>query len=289
MRAPGKVIAGALVLAVVTVGCMPADGSGGTWRTVSWSRADSPDSAALPLAADVSFTAGRFNLRAASEAALYSADLTWNSEGRAQPEHSFDPASRTLQVGLGRAESNVPGDGRSGDGRLRLALTRSVPVAVQVRLAGTASDLDLTGMLVESAQVSGSMSDIRVHIDEPNQYPASLLRLDNRYGRMTATRLGNANVDTVAVHNDIGSAVLDFSGRWSRDMVLQLDASLSRVELRVPDGIGVQVELDDRWSEAPSGWLRDGNRVTSPNWDGARHKLTILGRKTLTRLVVVSG
>src|SRR5690606_30815995 len=202
-------LAGALLLAAA--GCMPEEESRGTWRTVSWSR---PAALAdtLPLSANVTYKTGHFTIRAASAPVLYTANLTFDADVQEQPSHSFDPDTRELYVGLGRGSVNMPDGAGASEGRLRLSLSRTVPLHLQTRLAGTASDLDLTGMRLERAQVMSSMSDVRVHMDEPNAAHGTVIRLDNRYGRMVAVRLANANADTITVNSDFGAVDLDFSG-----------------------------------------------------------------------------
>lgn len=279
-------LAGALLLAAA--GCMPEEESRGTWRTVSWSR---PAALAdtLPLSANVTYKAGHFTIRAASAPVLYTANLTFDADVQEQPSHSFDPDTRELYVGLGRGSVNMPDGAGASEGRLRLSLSRTVPLHLQTRLAGTASDLDLTGMRLERAQVMSSMSDVRVHMDEPNAAHGTVIRLDNRYGRMVAVRLANANADTITVNSDFGAVDLDFSGRWTRNVVLELEATVGDVKLRVPTGVGVEVQLDDRWGGAPDSWSRDGNRSVSPGWEGAQYRLSVRGRKTVARLSVVGG
>lgn len=279
-----RTVGGSLLVLACVAGCMPSDGSEGAWRTISWSRTDA-GADTLPLNADVRYAAGRLAIRGAAAPVLYAADLTWDADADVSPTYSYDSASRTLVVGLERGTLQWPEDD-GADGELRLALTRESPTWLQLRLGGTASDVDLTGIRLVDARLATSLSDVSLHFDEPNQATASQLRLENRFGRLRARGLGNANAASIQASSDFGAVDLDFSGRWTRDVTLELDARLSRVVLRVPDDIGVEIQVGGGWGDTPTGWSRTDDRAVSPNWDQARHHLSVRGSTSLARLTV---
>lgn len=284
MIALRSMAAGALLL-IPLWACMPADGQEGTWRTVSWSRMQ-PVEDSLPFSADVRYAAGRLALRSASLPVLYSADLTWDADASDAPQHSYDSLSRALVVQLDRGSVRWPNTEGAGDGQLRLALSRSQPLSLRVELGGTASDLDMTGLRLADAHVMSSLSDVWLHFDEPNLRGSDELRIENRFGRVRARGLGNANASSISASSDLGALELDFSGRWTRDMTLELAATLSRVSLRVPDDIGVEMIVNGRWGNMPDDWTTDGDRMVSPNWDQARYHLSVRGRTTMARVTV---
>lgn len=287
MRRRSTASAALASLALAIAACMPSDGSNGTWRTVSWVRLQpGEETDSLPLLVNVAYAAGRVSLRGASAPLLYRAALTWDASQTPQPSFRFDSGARQLALELDRGSLRWRGPDASDAAGLRLALSREVPVELDLSLNGTASDLDLTGLRLWRATIRSGMGDVTVHLDEPNRLTGRELRLENEFGRLEAQGLGNANVGRVRARSSFGALELDFSGRWSQDVTLDLDANLAVVELRVPEDIGVEIAVDGNWGDPPAGWTRTGGTVTSPNWDAARHRLRVAGSVTLARLRV---
>src|SRR5690606_33739409 len=102
----------------------------------------------------------------------------------------------------------------------------------------------------------------------------------------TSSGLGNLRAAEMELRSTAGAVHLNLAGDWSGDLALQLVARASAVAINVPADIGVSMRLRSRISSVPDGWFRDGDRMVSPNWADARHRLSIDGSATLSRVDV---
>jgi len=238
----------------------------------------------LPLEVVVDHGVGKVVLHGADQPLLYQAQLAYDPR-RSEPVYDFDAAARRLRIGARR-----PGDGSGGAPELRLDLARTVPVALTVNMGTAAADLDLGGMRLTRLAVESGASDAVLHFDAPNRVPMERLDLDVGAASLRARGLGNARARDVRVRMNVGSAELDFDGEWSADVALQLQITLGKVVLRVPDDVGVRVETSGiLGSFDESGFERRGDAWLSPNWDSAPRKLVVRSRTTVGRLEIRRG
>ena len=108
--------------------------------------------------------------------------------------------------------------------------------------AGEAS-LDLTGLRLSGLSVTSGSTDLVLAFGAPNPEPLGRLQLTAGAGKVTATGLGHANFDQLAVLGGAGAVDLDFSGAFHRSAMADIKAGAGRVTVHVPSGIGVRVTL----------------------------------------------
>jgi hypothetical protein len=238
----------------------------------------------MPLEVVVDHGVGKVVLHGTDERMLYQAQLAYDPR-RSEPVYDYDAKARRLRVGARR-----PGDGPGGAPELRLDLARTVPVALTVNMGTAEADLDLGGMRLTRLAVESGASDAVLHFDAPNRVPMERLDLDVGAASLRARGLANARARDVRVRMNVGSAELDFDGEWTNDVELQLQITVGKVVLRVPDDVGVRVEtsgvlgsFDDR------GFERRGDAWLSPNWNTAVRKLVVRSRTTVGRLEIRRG
>ena len=238
----------------------------------------------LPLEVVVDHGVGKVVLHGTDERLLYQAQLAYDPR-RSEPVYDYDAAARRLRVGARR-----PGEGAGGAPELRLDLARSVPVALTVNMGTAEADLDLGGMRLTRLAVESGASDAVLHFDAPNRVPMERLDLDVGAASLRARGLANARARDVRVRMNVGSAELDFDGEWTTDVELQLQITVGKVVLRVPDDVGVRVETSGiLGSFDDTGFERRGDAWLSPNWNSATRKLVVRSRTTVGRLEIRRG
>lgn len=253
------------------------------WRTLESSR-QLHDSAARFV--EVRYGAGRLELRPSAGALLYQMHLKYDAE-RTEPLHDYDPGTRTLRLGI-RDHPKVS-FGRSDDaGRMDLALSRAVPLSLDLKLGAVEADLDLTGLALSSLRVHSGASDARIRFDSLNPLPMQTLLIEMGAAHMSATGLANANADTIRVEAGVGGVELDFGGSWRGDVVLFLRVALGGAALRVPDDVGIRVDLQKFLVSFDHEGLvkRDDGAWYSRNWDTARHHLRVHAQTTFGTLEI---
>ena len=256
-----------------------------SWRTLDVSRqiADSG-----PANVKVVYGTGAFGLRGTSTPLLYHMQLRYDGT-RSQPRHSFNPATRELQVGVQKSDMRFTGRDDGDEGRLQLELSRTTPIDLALDLGAVEADLDLTGLRLSRVQIKSGASDGRIRFDSLNATRMSALDISLGAASFRADRLANANAASIRVDAGVGNLELDMGGQWTQDIDLHVEVMLGIVTVHVPSDVGVRVILQKTFASFDHEGLveRDGAWV-SRNWDSAPRKLhvaaeTVFGKLTIDR------
>jgi len=123
--------------------------------------------------------------------------------------------------------------------------------------------------------------------DQPNPVEMNLLRYETGASSVEITGLANANFTTMEFSGGAGSYTLDFSGDLQRSASIHIQAGVSNLTLEIPEGIPVQLTLQDALASVNpvSGWTQNGAVFTQA---GSGPQLVIVveigaGNLTLTR------
>jgi len=273
----------ALGLASVAVSVVTSTATAQSWRTLDVAR-QLTDSA--PASVQVVYGTGRIGVRATSNPLLYHMQLRYDAT-RAQPRHTFDVASRKLQIGMQKSEMRFSGRNDADAGHLQLELSRSAPVDLSLDLGAVESDLDLTGLRISRLHVESGASDAKLRFDSLNATRMSVLEVSLGAASFRGDRLANANARDIRVDAGIGSVELDLGGQWTQDIDLRVDVTLGIVTIHVPSDVGVHVTLDKTLASFDHEGLteRDGGWV-SKNWDSAPHKLRVAAETVFGKLSI---
>jgi hypothetical protein len=277
--------AGLLLLAFATTA------SAQTWRTVSSSRQLHGES---ELNVSVNYGAGRFTLLPASSGTLYRMDLRYDEE-RVAPLREFDAASGTLRLGVrsldrGNGVRVSLGDRRRGDPppTLDIALTRDVPLNLELNLGAVQADVDLTGLSLRSVQFRTGASETRVRFGEPNPVACDELDMQAGAAAFTVTGIANANCRRLTFSGGVGDVTLDFTGEWRQPMAADINVSIGSLNLRIPRDVAVSIRLNRFLASFEQrGFTKRGSTYYSSNWDSARHRLTLDVRAAIGGVDVV--
>jgi hypothetical protein len=254
------------------------------WRSYDVSR-QLHDS--VPQRIKVQYGAGRVDVRATDDPLLYGMHLRYD-ELRASPLHRHDAEQRSTLLGLERRRgirSSSTGDSESGE--LRLLLPRTIPLDLDLEFGGTEAMLELGGLALQSVRLECGATDAKLGFTVPNR--AHMRELDVSVGAagFTALHLANANADLIRVRGGVGVVDLDFSGVWSRDLAVESRVALGKLTLRVPDDVGVRVEIQRVAAGFDhTGLVKRDDAWYSRNWDSARHKLRIRAETVIGGIAV---
>jgi hypothetical protein len=267
----------ARVLAVAAL-CAPllaaSAQSGGTWRTIEVSR-QLRDSA--PQRVKVQFDAGRVDVRGTDARVLYAMRLRYDEE-RASPLHRYDQEQHSALLGAeSRGNALRTSSSRSAEAsELRLTLPTAVPLDLDLELGGTEAKLDLGGLAIQSLRLECGATDATLDFATPNRSHMRELAVGIGAAEFTATRLANANAEQIRLRGGIGTVDLDFAGSWTRDLDVVTRLAIGKLTVRVPDDVGVRVEVKRVAAGFDhEGLVKRGDAWFSPNWDSSRHKLRI--------------
>jgi len=273
----------ALGVAAIATSLVASTAGAQSWRTLDVARQLS-DSA--PASVQVVYGTGQIGVRATSSPLLYHMQLRYDAT-RSQPRHSFDVASRKLQIGVQKSEMRFSGRNDADAAHLQLELSRSTPLDLSLDLGAVESDLDLTGLRISRLRVESSASDARLRFDSLNATRMSVLEISLGAASFRGDRLANANAPDIRVDAGVGNVELDLGGQWTQDIDLHLDVTLGIVTIHVPSDVGVHVSLEKTFASFDHEGLveRDGAWV-SKNWDSAPHKVRVTAETVFGKLSI---
>ncbi|HEX8725434.1 MAG TPA: LiaF domain-containing protein [Gemmatimonadaceae bacterium] len=257
-------------------GALPSIAGAQSWRTLDVSR-QLRDTTELHV--HVQYGAGRFDLRGANTPVLYSMELRYD-ENSATPLHRFDATAGTLDIGLkDAADGSHWIHHQSDDGNnaaMRLMLAPTVPMDLTLSLGATEARVDLGGLTLRGLHIESGAADETVDFSSPNRARLGAITVDVGAASFAATNLANANASTVNVHGGVGALTLGFGGTWTGDMDANVQVTLGKVTLRIPDDVGVQLDMQRFLTSFDNDGLvkRDGSYY-SDNWDSARYHLRV--------------
>lgn len=260
-------------LALLPLAAYPRTSHAQTWRTVELAR-QVRDSAEHRVR--VEYGRGRFLLFAGEPRRLYDARIRFD-ETRGTPASSYEADSRTVTLGVHYdGEERSGRSGKESMGEMRLTLSPEVPLDLDLELGAVDSEIELGGLAVRALSLDASASRAVVTFEEPNRTEMRMLNLRAQAASLRATSLANANAAAMRFATGVGNIELDFGGRWSGDIEATVDVTLGRVHVRIPEEVGVRVEMSRLIARFSHPDLeRQGDAWVSDNWSSAEHRLTL--------------
>lgn len=258
-----------MLAAAAALVMMPAGAEAQSWRTVTMSRQlEEYDD----LRVDVRYGAGVFSVRSTAEGLLYRMNLKYD-EDRFEPVADF--SGDRLELGV---ETRRRGLGIDTDeaGELRLELARGVPMDLDLEFGAVKADVDLGGLALTDLDLSTGASESVIDISELNPSEMETASFEVGAADFTIRNLGNLNAARIRLDAGVGSLKLGLDGRWQRDARLGIDMGLGSLELRVPEGLGIQLRKDSFLTSLDSeGLVKRGNVYESLDFDSAERRVVI--------------
>ena len=240
------------------------------WSTVTASRqlADEQE-----VRVHVKYGAGVLLVRPGDSGALYRMELRYDQDAT-EPRTRYEDG--LLEIGVDRVGRGINLDRDDESGRLELALTREVPLYLDLEFGAARADFDLGGLALRGLEVETGASDTRIEVSEPNPAEMEVASIEMGAANLVATQLGNLNAERIRVEAKAGKATLDFTGEWRRSAEVSVDLDLGAAELRFPRGLGVQLTTDVFLTSLDAQeMIRRGDDYYSLNWDSADTRVTV--------------
>lgn len=263
----GACLAGALVMVLLGG---PADVAAQSWRTMTVSR---QIEGTEHVAVQLRYGAGEFRLSPAVDGLLYRMELRYD-EDTTEPIAAFD--GRRLELGVESQGKNIRIGRSKGSGSMDVALGRGVPMSLEFELGAVEATFDLGGLSLTDLDIRTGASASSLDVSEPNPETMRRARLQVGAAEFSARRLGNLNADHLEVGAGVGDVTLDFSGRWQRDLQVEVQMGVGSLQLRFPEGMGVRLVKQSLLTSLDSqGLIKRGDAFESPDWDSAQRRITI--------------
>lgn len=228
------------------------------------------------LSADLRLDIGSLEISADKGSALYAVDLDYDKSSY-EPHIQYEPGeegdfSFSLQsvhkIGI-RSERE--------QNRLRLNLTGSLPVKLDINNGVGDARLSLSGLRVASLDLESGVGGSRLSCYEANPIACERIRIKNGVGSVEAVGLGNLNFRELEFEGGVGGANLDFTGEWAQDADISIQVGVGGVTVRMPRDIGVRVEAQKHFLSGLhlEGFTQRDSLYYSENYDKARHRVSL--------------
>lgn len=242
-----------------------------SWRTVTSAR-QAWDK--MPLDVKVEYGAGELRLEPATAPLLYQLEMRYD-EDAFSPITDYDAEARRLRLGV-RSHDRRGGVNLDEGSRATLALARDVPLTLDLEFGAGQADLDLGGMSLRRLNLSTGASETHIRFGSPNAIPAEAINIEAGAAEVEVVGLGNARAARYTFQGGVGSTLLDFTGTWSADAHASVKMGIGSIRLRFPRGLGVRLNKSSFLTSFDSeGLVKRGSSYYSPDWDTARHRLSI--------------
>lgn len=234
------------------------------WRTITSTRQSRNEES---LNVDVEYGAGRLFITPATNNALYKATLRYDAK-------AFKPLTQyqngNLRVGI--QGGSIKGRNMKS-GRLDLALSTRVPLDLDMKFGAVQTNMELGGLRVRSARIKTGASETDIAVSKPNAEKCSRLKIEVGAADFHAVGLGNLGCESIDLDGGVGDITLDFNGAWRGTSNIEINMGFGSLTLRLPRGLGVQVQKSGFLASFDSqGLVKRGNVYYSENWEKSTNR-----------------
>lgn len=256
------------VLAALPSGAVQAQ----EWRSITSARQVQDRS---PLDVQIRYGAGELKLEPAESPMLYQMDMRYD-ERHFTPITAYDADARSLRLGTEGSDQRRRNVNVREGGHATIALTREVPLDLQLQFGAGEADIDLGGMALRRVSISTGASDTKVRFSARNPIVADQIRIEAGAASLEVSGLANTRAERFSFQGGVGSTMLDFSGEWTRSATASVQMGIGSVVLRVPRGVGVKVSRSSFLTSFDSeGLVKRGNNFYSTDWETATYQLDL--------------
>lgn len=283
-RAVRTLLPSVLLLAVTA---LPAAGQ--SWRTIAKARQLRGQDF---LEVNIEYAVGKLEVGKGPSALLYRFESRYDEDiFRLQSNYLESEGRGTLRIDIaGENDIDIKRmrDYDDKAGNLKLDLSPTIPVALNVEMGAAEARLDLGGLRLRGVTLQTGASDTEIHFSQVNPEVAETCIFKAGAASVEIRQLGNSNCQRISVSGGVGAIDLDFSGDWKHDAAADINVGLGGIELRVPAELGVRIEKNTFLMafDAPGFEKQNGGVYLSDNWDTADRKLTINIRGALGGITV---
>jgi len=257
------------MMSMVSIAALLPPEAAAQLRTVSMSRQLEDED---EVRVQVQYGAGEFSVRSMDAGLLYRMSLEYD-EDRYEPVAEYE--DHTLQVGIESIRNGFGRRNRDG-GRLDLELARGVPMDLDLEFGAVRAEVDLGGLALTGLELSTGASESAIDVSEPSTASMEVARFEVGAAEFEARRLGNLNAARIEVDAGVGSITLWLDGEWRQDARVGIDMGLGSLELRVPEGLGLELRKDSFLTSLDSeGLVKRGDVYQSLDWDEAARRVTV--------------
>lgn len=227
------------------------------------------------LRAKIELNVGQLLVTSGEPGTTYDLNLYYD-ENAFEPRLNFERSSAQARLDFNLSgKSRV--NGRIGKTRLDVKLNPEARIDLDAQTGVAESEIDLTGLRITDIHLEAGVGETRVVSAAPNPEVCRRIRVESGVGTLKMSGLGNLNFERMDFHGGVGAAEIEFSGDWQRDAEVDLDVGIGGVDIGLPRGLGVEIQMSKSWLSGIDirGFEKHGNHYSSENLDQATRRIRI--------------
>jgi hypothetical protein len=228
---------------------------------------------AASASVEIFFGAGELEIEAGTSDELFSGHFRYNVE-RWKPEVAYEDGALTVEQGGSEDDWGIPTGNTHNEWKLEFS--PEVPLTMDLSVGAGDGELDFTGLQLEALNLDVGAGDFEVRFGEPNEAEMDHLTVDAGASKLEVRGIGNAGPERMKVQGGVGDITLDLTGDWPRSADVEIVAGVGLLTLRLPDDVGVEVEIEGGLSSVnASGLRRQGDAYVNDAFGEADTELRI--------------
>lgn len=224
---------------------------------------------------DILFGAGEMEITAGDSAQLFSGRFLYNVD-EWEPEITHREGKLVIRQGDDDESWGWPDDEDTARNEWELAFSPEVPLEMDIKAGAGEGELDFTDLQLEKLDIDLGAGDFSVAFNAPNPAEMSRFTLDVGAASLEIAGVGNASPRDMVVQSGAGEITLDLTGDWDNSADIEVTAGVGQLDLRLPDDVGVRVEVKGGLSNVEaSGLRRSGGAYVNDAYGEAEIELNI--------------
>ncbi len=233
-------------------------------------REEIPLGGAESATVEMFFGAGELEIESGATDQLLEGHFRYNIE-QWEPKIDFQDGVLTIKQGDNEDWGISAGNARNA---WELKFSPDIPLEMDLKVGAGEGRMDFTDLQLTTLELDLGAGDFSVRFDEPNQARLERFTLDAGASKLDVRGIGNAGPEQVVVQGGVGDITLDFTGDWARSAEVNVTAGIGSLTLRLPDDVGIEVEVDGM-SNVTSDLRRSGDVYVNDAFGEAETELHI--------------
>lgn len=160
-----------------------------------------------------------------------------------------------------------------------MQFTDKLPISFDIELGAGKGELDLTGLIVKDLNLSSGASSVVLRFDNPNTETIENMTIETGLSKFKGYGLCNANFDRMKFEGGVGSYVLDFSGKLTKEVDVDIQIGLGSIVIWIPEEIGAKITHEKSFIssiDVPKDFTEEDDDIYfSENYETARGKINM--------------
>lgn len=146
-----------------------------------------------------------------------------------------------VRISQSRIEDfKIPGNDIINEWDLSLG---TFPTDLEISAGAYEGNIDLSGVGLTNLVIEDGASKATVEFNSLNPVEMTDFSYKTGASQVKIFGIGNANTSSFSFDGGAGDYTLDFSGELQKDMDVKVNSGVSKIEIRVPDGVPVRVTV----------------------------------------------